>query len=325
MNLNELLSVLPEYNPKTLGSSMEVLALSNDSRQVELGSVFVAIRGSKVDAHNLLDEVCSKGPTALIVEDLSKVPSSYSGITVVVKSTRESLDLLAAQFYGNPSRDLFCFGVTGTNGKTSSTYLLEHILNSMNFPCGVIGTNNHRIKDKIWAASNTTPDPLLLQKRLQEMKQAGARAIAMEVSSHALDQRRADGVNFNAVMFTNLTHDHLDYHKNFKSYFLSKQRLFTDLLWRSSKAPKFAIVNTDDAYGKKLRVSSLSAVWTYGQKSADFQFKVLKSDFSRTDFELISPWKKETSYIPLCGLHNLYNAVGVVAVAASAGPIRRSD
>ncbi len=320
MNLNELLSVLPEYKPKSLGSSIEVLDLVNDTRRVELGSVFVAIRGSKFDSHDLLKGVCERGPIALVLENSSKVPSDFSGIVVVVSNTREALDKLAAKFYGSPSREMFCFGVTGTNGKTSATYLFEHILGGVGASTGVLGTINHHLGSRVWEATHTTPDPLQLQKRLSEMRGEGAKAIAMEVSSHALDQHRADGVEFNTVMFTNLTHDHLDYHGSFTNYFSSKQKLFTDLLWKSLKQPKFAVVNIDDKYGRRLRVGGDAVVWTYGQsEAADFRFKILNSDFGRIDFELVSPWRKEVSFLPMCGVHNLYNAIGVVAAAASFG------
>ena len=159
-----------------------------------------------------------------------------------------------------------------------------------------------------------------MQSRLAEMRNLGAKSVAMEISSHALDQHRADSVHFNTVLFTNLTRDHLDYHQDMQKYFLAKQKLFRDLLWKSNKIPQFAIVNIDDAYGKKLRVAGHAGLWTYGQSPlADFQFKVTGGDFASTQFHLKSPLGDIEATVPLCGLHNIYNVVGVLASAASLG------
>lgn len=321
MKLSELLYVLPEFkNQSEFAQSAEVLGLTATLSEVQPGFVFVAIRGTKFDTHTKLSEACDKGAIALVVEEASVVPKGFTGFIQVVPKTREALDALASQYYSHPSLRMLMFGVTGTNGKTSCTYLLEHILNYSRLGTGVLGTINHHLHDRVWKTEMTTPGPLELQKRLFEMYEAGAKAIAMEVSSHALHQHRADGVHFNTTLFTNLTRDHLDYHKTMDAYWQAKERLFTDLLWKSQKRPKFAIINSDDEFGKKMNVCGEAIVWTYGQsEKADFSFQVERMDFAKTHFKLKSPFGVFRAEIPLAGLHNVYNAVGVLASAASFG------
>ena len=319
MKLRDLLSVLPEYQA-AVGDDPEIVSVVHDARQAQSGSLFVAIPGNKFDGHQFIPQAIQNGAVALVVENTDHVPAGFSGLVVVVKSARHALDLLASKFYNEPSKDMFCLGVTGTNGKTSTTYMFEAVMNHLGFPCGVMGTINHHLRNQVWPSEVTTPDPVALQGRLREMREAGARAVAMEISSHALSQHRADGVQFNSVLFTNLTRDHLDYHSDMKDYFQAKQRLFTDLLWASKKIPLFAIVNTDDPWGAKLRVASKAAVWTFGQKqNCDFHFEIQKMDFTRTDFQITTPFGVFKSFVPLCGVHNLYNVAGVIAASASIG------
>ncbi|MFN7826030.1 MAG: UDP-N-acetylmuramoyl-L-alanyl-D-glutamate--2,6-diaminopimelate ligase, partial [Pseudobdellovibrionaceae bacterium] len=298
----------------------EVRTLTVSSQKAQYGDVFVAIRGSKVDGHNHLQEAIQNGVCAVVVESPDKVPTSFSGFIQVVANSREALDLLASQYFEHPSKSMLMFGVTGTNGKTSTTYMLEHVFNELRMPTGVLGTINHHLQNKVWSTEMTTPGPIELQSRLAEMKNEGARLVAMEVSSHALHQHRADGVHYNTVLFTNLTRDHLDYHQSMENYHQAKQRLFTDLLWSSSKKPVFAIVNRDDEYGRQMRVCSEAVIWTYGQDPhADYSFELLQMNFSRIVFKLKSPFGNFEGILPLSGKHNLYNAVGVIAAAASLG------
>jgi len=293
--------------------------------------VFVAIKGTKQDGHDFIQSILESGtPVAAIVADESRIseiidqpgfpPGPHDIPILLVPDTRVALDVLARRLFYDPSHRMLCFGVTGTNGKTSSVYMLEHLLNRAGQPTGVLGTIDHHLGSDVWPSTHTTPDPVSLQGRLSDMKAKGAQAIAMEVSSHALDQRRADGVQFNVVIFTNLTRDHLDYHADIEDYFLAKQRLFTDLMWNSTKFPLFAIVNVDDPWARKLRVSSKAIVWTIGvSKSADFQFKMLSQTFTGQKFSLQSPFGDFEKELPLIGVHNLYNAMGAVAAAASVG------
>ena len=304
---------------------LEITGLTQNTKNVAPGSVFVAIRGAKFDGHDYLKQAIDAGAVAVVVEDASKVPAGASVFVQVVEDTRIALDKMASHFYGEPSDSLFCFGVTGTNGKTSITYMLEWVLTQDEIPCGVLGTINHHLGDKVWPSDMTTPDSVSLQKRLSEMKESGARAIAMEVSSHALHQRRADAVQFNTAIFTNLTRDHLDYHFDMRDYFQSKQKLFTELLWATHKPLHFAVINIDDPWGARMKVASTAILWSYGmKKSADFSYSVTAVDFNRTDFDLKTPFGTFKTFLPMCGNHNVANAVAVIAAAISANvPIDR--
>lgn len=299
---------------------LEVHGICSDARKAELGFAFIAIPGEKVDGHQFIPEAIAKGATVLVVQDKTKVPGTFTGKIVEVENSRQTLDVLAARFYRDPSKEMFCFGVTGTNGKTSITYMIESILGRYKIPVGVLGTVNHHLGEQVWPSDMTTPDPISLQQRLREMREAGAKAIAMEVSSHALAQSRADAVQWNAAIFTNLTRDHLDYHADMNDYFQSKQKLFTDLLWQTPKDPTFAVVNIDDDWGARMKVAAPAILWTYGQRAdADFCFRILKSDFQRTDYEVRTPFGSARGWLPMCGEHNIYNAMAAVAAAVSAG------
>lgn len=331
MKLSDLLKILPEYQALTQDSlgDAEVKWITQDTRQVVSGSVYIAIQGAQFDGHQFLQNAIDLGAVALIIskgqkEKFSDLLKSYHGLVLEVGDTRESLQRLASHFYQDPTRNLLVFGVTGTNGKTSVTYMIEYVLNQKGIKCGVLGTINHHLGDINWDSAMTTPDPISLQKRIFEMKELGAQAIAMEVSSHALEQKRAHSVHFDRVIFTNLTQDHLDYHKTMDEYFRAKQILFTELLHENPKFPLFAIVNLDDPFGRKLRVSSRAGILTYGSdSSADFHFEIESIDFSGTTFRLTIPdvlgQDTITCKIPLIGQHNVANIISVVAALATVG------
>lgn len=318
MKLQHLFSILPGI-PENAFSHIEVTGIFNDARLVEPGSVFVAIRGVKLDGHSFIPDAIAKGAAALVVEDRSLVPSAYAGVVLQVANSREVLDILASRFYWDPGQELFCVGVTGTNGKTSVTYMTEAILNHGRLPTGVIGTVNHHLGVKVWPSEMTTPDPVFLQRRLREFRSEGALAVAMEVSSHALDQRRVDSVPFNTVIFTNLTRDHLDYHQTMEKYLEAKQRLFTDLMWKTHKRPCFAIVNTADKYGRRLRVAEPAILWTYGAEDSDIRYKILRMEFSHTHFRVWTPMGETEIQLPMSGTHNVMNALAALGAGLSAG------
>ena len=297
----------------------DVTGIFDDARRVIKDSMFVAIRGTRADGHDFLANAITRGAKILVVEDTSKVPANFPGLVFKVQDARETLDILAARWVSEPGAELCCVGVTGTNGKTSTTYMIESILNDGGFRTGVIGTVDHHLGARVWPTAMTTPGPLDLQQRLRDFRDAGATALAMEVSSHALDQRRADSVPFNAVVFTNLTRDHLDYHKSMQEYFNSKQRLFTDLLWRTTKSPAFAIVNVGDSWGRRLRVADPARLWTYGDNQADFRFKIIAREFNRTHFKAFTPAGETEVNLPMGGDHNVQNAIAAMAVGLSAG------
>lgn len=319
MKLQHLFAIFPGI-PTHVNLGLEVQGVFSDARQVTPQSVFVAIKGVQTDGHLYIPQAIQAGAMALVVSDVSKVPTDFSGLVVQVADARETLDMLSSRFHLFPGQELFCVGITGTNGKTSVTYMTEHILNSADLPTGVIGTINHHLGDQVWPSAMTTPDPVALQKRLREFRDAGAMAVAMEISSHALDQHRADSVPFNTVVFTNLTRDHLDYHKDMESYFKAKERLFTDLMWKSLKYPTYAIVNTDDKYGRRLKVAGSVNIWSYGtNRDADLRFQIKKMDYTLTQFHLKTPAGECEVSLPMSGVHNVMNAVAAIGVGMSAG------
>lgn len=322
MNLKELFSIFPEV-PLNLYSFVELSEICNDARKVKSYSVFVAIKGEKKDGHSFIPEAIRNGAIAIVCENKDSIPADFKGFVLQVPNSRRALDLLASRFYNDPGKELFCVGVTGTNGKTSTTYMIESILNANNISTGVIGTINHHLNisnhSKVWESDLTTPDPIVLQSRLREMKDLGAKAVAMEVSSHALEQRRVDSVPFNAAVFTNLTRDHLDFHMDMNSYFRAKERLFLELLRETYKFPSFAIVNFDDSWGRKLRIPDPSIIITYGRKDADLCYRILEMNYDYTLFELFSPAGTKQVRLPMAGIHNVQNAIAALAVGFTAG------
>jgi UDP-N-acetylmuramoyl-L-alanyl-D-glutamate--2,6-diaminopimelate ligase len=319
MKLSQLLSLFPSVQFGET-SAEEVLEITQDSRQCKMGAVFVAIRGNSADGHQFIPQISlSNQVLALIVEDDSGVSPDFKGAVVKVSDTRRALDQLAMKFFGSPSKDLFCIGVTGTNGKTTITYMVEKILNRFGWPTGVIGTIDHHLLANKWGSQLTTPDPLTLNRRLREFVALGARAAAFEVSSHALDQARVESLPFAVGIFTNFTRDHLDYHQSMENYFAAKERLFNELLGRSGQ-PGFAILNGDDPWIRKTRVREGVTTWWYGKKiPADFLFRVLKQDLNGSLFHLTTPRGSAEIHLPCTGEHNVYNAVAAIAAACAAG------
>lgn len=316
MKLSQLVSELKSANLSEPEKNLDILNLTSDTRQVSAQSLFVAIRGTSRDGHDFLGEAIQKGARVLIVEDATRIPIDFKGPVVQVQSGREALDLLAATFYGFPSSRLFCIGVTGTNGKTSTTYMLEALFNFVQADCaGVMGTIDHHLGKTVWESSMTTPDPVALQKRLKEFVEGGAKVAAMEVSSHALDQKRAESVEFDVGIFTNLTRDHMDYHPTMEHYFGAKEKLFSQLLKKSTKSKKTAFINVDDSYGSKIKVPSAVQKFTLGQKNTDLSFELKKMALTQTEFDFQSPWGKGHVNLPMAGLHNVYNVLGALGAA----------
>lgn len=317
MKLAQLLSLFPQLRLGESGAVQEVTDITQDSRKCGPSTVFVAIRGHAADGHQFLPELSKKnGALALIVEDDSGIAREFKGAIVKVPDTRRALDQLAMRFYGNPAEKLFCVGVTGTNGKTTITYMIEKILNHFGWPTGVIGTIDHHIGEHKWGSQLTTPDPLTLHRRLKEFSSLGARAAAFEVSSHALSQARVESLPFKVGIFTNFTRDHLDYHQTMENYFAAKERLFHELL----PAGGFAVLNADDPAIRNIRVKEGVTTWWFGQREpADFSFRILKQDLNGSLFHLSTPRGTAEVKLPVTGEHNIYNSVAAIAAALAAG------
>jgi murE/murF fusion protein len=233
---------------------MEITAISSRAQDIEPGGLFLAVRGYAADGHDYIDQAITNGAVAVIAQ--TRPNKNNTGNIILVEDTRKASAVVAANFYGRPSRDLILVGITGTNGKTTTAWILESIFLSCGYVTGVIGTVNIRYKGTIFDNPITTPDAIQLQKTLYNMKQAGVTHVIMEVSSHGLDQHRVDGCEFDAGIYTNLTQDHLDYHATMDEYFNCKQRFFTDFLGPKSQTKKaMAVINIDNDRGKSLASS----------------------------------------------------------------------
>lgn len=327
MTVRELLSHLqPEPGAKFLKQNFgahagqKVTSLCFDSRKLEAGCVFFAIKGGKSDGHAYLKQAAEAGAAAMIVEDIAHIPETYEGGIVVVESTRRALNRLAAVYYGEPSKKLFCIGVTGTNGKTTTTYMTEAIFEAAGRHAGVIGTINHHYRSQIWPTEMTTPDPVAFQERLAQFVSLGASAVALEVSSHALSQSRVDEVAFDVAVFTNLTRDHLDYHRDMEDYFDAKHKLFRDLLSSSSKPHPTAVLNAEDPYALRIQTDPRVRRWTYGPSiGATLRYTILSQAFEGTRFALATPMGECEIRLPMVGLHNVANACAAIGAALAAG------
>lgn len=318
MKVSQLFSRFPSYSMGSQATA-DITDVNIDSRKVKKGSVFVAIKGTQTDGHDYLDIAVKAGAVALVVEDKERIPDEFDGAVLVAVNSREALVEIAKIWNHDPASGLFCVGITGTNGKTTTSYLVEHLLNGYGWKTGVLGTIDHHIGQKVWGSELTTPDPLTLNKRLAEFVALDANSTVFEVSSHALDQRRADGIPFDAGIFTNLSHDHLDYHNDMESYFEAKARLFKELIPQSSKENTISVINADDSWGKKLIQSVPGKVWSYGKENSQLQFKILDSGVWGSEFELKTPRGEGRFELKLPGEHNVYNAVAAIGTALFAG------
>lgn len=299
------------------GCDFEVKGISCNSKTVSEGFIFAAVKGVNCDGNLFIDEAVKNGAKALIVGDQDqKTLDKYDIPVVSVPDMRLALPDWAAEFYGNPSSSLNVIGVTGTNGKTTVTYLIEAILKEKGNSSAVIGTVNWRFKDTVIPSKNTTPGPIELQSMLARILQEGVNYAVMEVSSHALHQERTGKINFRSGIFTNLTQDHLDYHVTMADYFQAKAKLFHNL-----EKSATAIINCDDAYGRKLICQlKLPGIISYGlDDKADVSAKNINFDIAHTRFLLSYKERKTAIDINLIGRHNVYNVLAAISWAINEG------
>src|SRR5438094_4342020 len=291
----------------------------DDSRRVQRNGMFVALRGEKSDGYEFIGQAIEKGASVIVAEREEQNPRATC---LIVENTRNALADLSANFYGQPARTLKLAAVTGTNGKTTTTFLIKHICEKAGLRCGLIGTVHYEIGERILPAIRTTPESLDLQELLAQIVNAGCRAAAMEVSSHALAQNRTRGLEWNVAVFTNLTQDHLDFHGTMESYFDSKAKLFAQLGSQRKKPKPVAIVNIDDRYGEQLldRIGKRVAVVTYGMSvRADFRASNYRVEFSGTSYQLDARGKSYLVRVPLIGRFNVANSVAALAAANALG------
>jgi UDP-N-acetylmuramoyl-L-alanyl-D-glutamate--2,6-diaminopimelate ligase len=300
--------------------NVDVTALTDDSRQVKPGTLFVAVRGERVDGHAFITQAMSAGAAALAVQDQGSTAGAAIP-TVFLRHSRSALGVLAARLHGDPSSRLRMVGVTGTNGKTTVTYLCQAILEAAKRRVGLIGTVAYQIGSERLSASHTTPGAVELQSLLARMVDVGLEAAIMEVSSHALAMDRTAGCEFDTAVFTNLTQDHLDFHSDLEEYFQAKLRLFKGLSPTGVKTgPKRMIVNTDDPRGERVAAVSRVPVWTYSiQKPADIRAEDVRLSLSGTTFTASTPLGGFAVESRLIGEHNVYNALAAIGVGLQEG------
>jgi len=314
MRLGEL---VPGLSGLEMGADAgaQISSLAYDSRRVQPGALFFAIQGEKADGHNFILDALQRGAVAVVSE--REAPPELALRWIRVPKIRRALAQASRAFYGYPDAHLQLIGITGTNGKTTTAYLVESILRSTGIRSGLIGTIEYRVGERSLPALNTTPESLDLLSYFAQLVQASAKAVVMEVSSHALAQERVWGFPFSAAVFTNLTQDHLDYHKDFEHYFEAKRRLFEGL---GTPPPEWAVINLDDSWGVKLLELPYPNRMTYGM-NADALVKPKQSNPSSKGWEAVvaTPVGKLRITSALVGRANLANILAATATAVALG------
>ncbi len=320
MRLKELVT-LTEVEGTEGDLDQEVSGLSYDSRKVSAGQVFFAVAGERSDGHDFIADTVKRGASAFVYSRKGEWPRAAASVRV--KDVRRAMGLWAAHYYRRPSQNLRLIGVTGTNGKTTLTYLLESMLKAAALEPGVIGTINYRYRNLAVPSHHTTPESLDLQQMLAEMAAAGVQSVAIEVSSHALVQERVRGLEFDIGIFTNLSRDHLDYHRDMDEYFSAKSRLFTDYLSVSTKLDKAAVIYGEDPRGATLSALARDhglAVWTYGEGQAwDVHPLTVEKDLAGLRGKMQAKGRTVEFDSSLIGRANLQNILGAAAAGFALG------
>lgn len=291
-------------------TDIEITSVSFDSRKVLHHTLFIAVRGTATDGHVFIPDVIQKGATAIICEEIPD--QCIEGITYIqVKDTSEALGIVASNFYGNPSSKIKLVGVTGTNGKTTSVTLLYRLYRKLGYRTGLLSTVENRIEEQVIPSTHTTPNAIELNALLAKMVEAGCTHCFMEVSSHAAVQRRIAGLKFTGAVFSNISHDHLDYHKTFDEYIRAKKMFFDDL-----PSNAFALVNADDKRGKIMIQNTTAKTYTYSLHTmADFKAKLLSTTIQGLEMEMDG----HAVWFKLIGAFNAYNLLAIYATAVLLG------
>src|SRR2546423_3919735 len=317
----QLKTLVAAISPREINGPVDrvVESIAYDSRGVQRNGLFVALRGEKSDGHQFIDQAIEKGATVIVTEREAQTPRATC---VVVENTRSALADLGATFFQQPARRLKLAAVTGTNGKTTTTFLIKHICERAGLRCGLLGTVRYEIADRVLPAVRTTPESLDVYDLLAQMVNAGCKAAALEVSSHALAQERVRGIEWDVAVFTNLTQDHLDFHGTMENYFEAKAQLFTGLPEQKSKTKPTAVINLDDPSGAKLvdRLAKKIPIITYGVGArADFRASNYHAEFAGTSYQLDARGKSYLVRVPLIGRFNVANSMAALATASSMG------
>ena len=292
---------------------VEITGITNDSRKVRPGYLYVAIKGYKADGHNFIKKSLECGAQAIVSEEKLSLDTSIPQI--VVRNTRKALSSLSCCFYNNPSQKINVVGVTGTNGKTTTTFLTKSIIEKAGYEAGLIGTINYQIGGKMITAQETTPESVELQRLIAEMVEAKIKFAVMEVSSHSAIQHRIENIDFKTAVFTNITTEHLDYHKTISNYMNAKLELFKNL-----RKDSFAVLNADDEFSEYFADRTNAKILWYGIKNdADIKAEICRESTSDIMIKLKYSGKEIDMKMPFVGVHNVYNVLAAVASAISLG------
>ena len=306
------------YGRMVVTHDVEVHRIQYDSRKLEQGDCFVAIRGAAADGHSFIQAAVSKGAKVVAMERDDVMSDSFfmhNGVVkIVVPDSRKALAVMSANYFGHPSKKLEMVGVTGTNGKTTTTYLIKSILEAAGKKVGLIGTIEYRIGDDAFPATHTTPESLELNEILSTMVDRGCSSASMEVSSHALHQSRVFGLNYNVAVFTNLTQDHLDYHGSMEEYFRAKRTLFMEM------HPSFAVTNKDDEWGMKIVNGSSGKCLAYGAATpADVTATDVALSIEGTRFTVAHKGETTSVSSQLVGRFNVHNILAAFSAGIALG------
>lgn len=310
--MKQLKDILTHVQPLQLtgDTSVEVTGLCIDSRKVEAGNVFVAIKGTLTDGHAYIDKAVALGAAVVVAETLPEERKD-DVVYIAVKDSAAVAGLMAADFYNNPSAGMKVVGVTGTNGKTTIATLLYDLFEGLGYQCGLISTVQNRIHGNVVAATHTTPDPISVQSLLADMRAADCTHVFMEVSSHAIHQQRIAGIHFAGGIFSNITHDHLDYHKTFDEYIRVKKLFFDNL-----PATAFAITNVDDKRGMVMLQNTKAEKHTYSLRTpAAFKGRVLENNLTG----LVMDINGVETHFRMVGTFNAYNLLATYGAATLLG------
>jgi UDP-N-acetylmuramoyl-L-alanyl-D-glutamate--2,6-diaminopimelate ligase len=311
LKLHTLIHYLTPFKPVHGYENPEITSIENNSQKVRAGSLFVCIKGYSVDGHDYAEAAVQKGAVAVLAE--KELPLEVP--VVIVKDAKRALALLSDLFYLQPTQKLHLIGITGTNGKTTTSHLIEKIFADQGEKTGLIGTMYSKIAEQIYETNNTTPESLTLQKTFKKMVDEHVSTAVMEVSSHALIEGRVHGCDFDIAVFTNLTQDHLDFHKTMDEYRDAKGLFFSQLgnVYDGQK-PKYAILNVDDKTSEKYKVITAARVVTYGiDRDADFKATNITMTAKGTSFDLQSPLGNHHIEMKLIGKFNVYNVLASIA------------
>ncbi|MBB5323781.1 UDP-N-acetylmuramoyl-L-alanyl-D-glutamate--2,6-diaminopimelate ligase [Anoxybacillus tepidamans] len=316
MKLQTLLSYLHDFTTYA-GENPAITSIEMDSRKVKKGALFICIKGFTVDGHDFAKQAVENGAVAIVAERNVDVPVPV----IIVRDSKRAMAVLADAFYGQPTHQLHLIGVTGTNGKTTTTHIIDHIFRKAKKKTGLIGTIHIKIGDETYDVQNTTPESLVLQKAFKQMVDEHVDVAVMEVSSHALHMGRVHGCDYDVAVFTNLTQDHLDYHQTMEEYRLAKGLLFAQLGNRfDHERPKFAVLNNDDPASEQYKQMTAATVITYGiDQESDIMAKRIDISPSGMVFDLVTPFETVRVKTKLIGQFNVYNILAATAACLVSG------